>query len=155
MRARILVLTFWFCMAACAATAESVVRGSRQPAADPMDAVKKSIIEKALHLTPQQCEAFWPLYDAYQQRLRVILDRRFELTRYFTEKQDALSEEEARRVVDAYLDLETERLSLRRSAMASFGEVLPAQALFNFLQLEMKVESAFGQDFDGYLPDAR
>ena len=67
-----LLLTLLIGLSAVFASAEN---GSLSIDASPfaqMGSVKKQIIATALDLTPDQCEVFWPLYDAYQQELRLI-----------------------------------------------------------------------------------
>lgn len=146
-----LLLTLLIGLSAVFASAEN---GSLSIDASPfaqMGSVKKQIIATALDLTPDQCEVFWPLYDAYQQELRLIWTKRSRLPFLFAGEQESLSEESARGVMNAFLDLETERIALRQSALEKFSGVLPARAVLKYLQLEIKIESNFYADIVKYL----
>ena len=145
------LLTLLISLSAASVPAESGSLADDASAFAQMDSVKKQIIATALDLTPGQCEVFWPLYDAYQQELRLISARRSRLPLLFAGEQESLSEESARDVMNAFLDLETERIALWQSALEKFSEVLPARAVLKFLQLEIKIESNFYADIVKYL----
>ena len=145
------LLTLLISLSAASVPAESGSLADDASAFAQMDSVKKQIIATALDLTPGQCEVFWPLYDAYQQELRLIWTRRSRLPFLFAGEQESLSEESARGVMNAFLDLETERIALRQSALEKFSAVLPARAVLKFLQLEIQIESNSYADIVKYL----
>ncbi len=115
-------------------------------------AVWRRTIAKAMHLTPRQSETFWPLYDAYQHELRDISEQRALWLQDIAGRQDLFSEETAGLMIQDYLDMENQRVALKRSTLKKFGQVLPARAVLKFIQLEIQIESGYYEDLGTNVP---
>ncbi len=138
-----LLVTLFFCVITASAFAESDNLADDASTLAQMEIVKKQIIERALDLTPDQCDAFWPLYDAYQQEMRDLWGRQSRLSFAFTHQQEFISEDAVREMVAAYLRIENAQVALRRSTLRKFSQVMSASTLMRFLQVEKQIESDF------------
>jgi len=91
-------------------------------------AQKIAFITKKLELTPEEAEAFWPLYNEYQ-------DKEMELRPDF-ERPGRVSEERARQLLNQYFENEEKRLNLQKNYYNRFLNVLPARKVVRLHMVE-------------------
>ena len=103
------------------------------------EADRKMIVSKNLKLTKAESEAFWPVYNEYQEAIRKVNDKRVALIREFAAEFDALDDDGAEGLLKDYLDYQEEHVKTRRSYVRKFRKVLPARKAFRFYQIDGKL----------------
>jgi hypothetical protein len=115
----------------------------QERAFDLLDNQKRELIVKYMQLTVQESEAFWPIYNDYQQSFRRIAGRMIKLIKEFAKEHETLPDENARAMLDEYFLIEEEKLSIKKSYLNRFRTVLPPKKVLWYYQLENKIEIGF------------
>jgi ferritin len=102
-------------------------------------AERKMIISKNLDLTEAESEAFWPIYNEYEQAIRKVNDKRVALIREFAAGFDTVDDKQAEDLMKDYLSYQEEHVKTRRSYVKKFRKVLPARKTFRFYQIDGKL----------------
>ena len=115
----------------------SAQRGGARQNLQRVQAAKVGYITERVALTPEQAERFWPVYNRYQKELRTV--RRTNLDAARDRRQAAgseLSEAQSRQAIEASLEMQEERLALKRKYKDEFLRVISAQQLVELYQAE-------------------
>jgi hypothetical protein len=102
---------------------------------------KKLLIATNMELTESEANAFWPVYEAYQAELGKLRDRESNLIDEFAANLGTMSDDVAKNLLDDSLSIDSGYLTLRRSYLAKFREVLPDTKVARYYQLENKIEA--------------
>jgi len=113
---------------------------------------RKALIAINLTLNKDEAAAFWPVYDKYQQEISAIGDKIVALIEDYTTHFADLSNEKALQIVNDYLDLEAERVKVRRTYVPEFAKVLPGRTVARFYQLENKMDAVLRFDLASTIP---
>jgi len=113
---------------------------------------KRDYIEEKMHLTSEEKEKFWPVYDKYQEALR-DLDEDYVLFVWANmEDTIILSNDKAQTIIKEFLDIETKRIELIKTFAGQFGEVLPPRKLIRYLQLESRAKTFINSRVEKRIP---
>ena len=113
---------------------------------------KRDYIEEKMHLTSEEKEKFWPVYDKYQEALR-DLDEDYVLFVWANmEDTIILSNDKAQTIIKEFLDIETKRIELIKTFAGQFGEVLPPRKLIRYLQLESRAKTFINSRVEKKIP---
>ena len=104
---------------------------------------REETINAEMRMTPEQTEAFWPVYDEYRAELAVVQDRYVVLVvDYVADYYDyKLTNEDAERILDEYFEIENDILKIREKYVRKFKKILPAGSIMRLYQLENKIEA--------------
>ena len=99
---------------------------------------KKVIVTKYMELTDAEGQAFWPIYDNYQQDLQKLLERLGNLLqRYETAYRDkALTDAQSKQLLDEWIAIEQAETQHRATYAAKLLQALPAKKAARYLQIE-------------------
>jgi hypothetical protein len=122
---------------------------------DVIQTERKAIVAANLTLSDSEAEAFWPLYNKYQDDIREVNDRRGRLIEDFLSHYDAMTEEQARATIDEFLSIEKRRLDVKQSHAKKFRKVLGARTALRFFQIDNKLDSIVDYDLARAIPLAR
>ena len=100
---------------------------------------RKTVIAAQLTMTPDESALFWPLYDEYAAELKEVDDRLVQLVVDYARNFENLTDEMARTMLDDYLDIESDRLDVRKKYVRRFDDVLAPKKLARFVQVENKL----------------
>jgi hypothetical protein len=103
---------------------------------------RKIYIEKIMELTPQEKEAFWPLYTEYESGLSRIIVKRIELATNIVQNHGILSDAEAIAMLNQKLKIDVDELKYKLSYVAKFMQVLPGRKVARFYQAENRFDTA-------------
>lgn len=103
-------------------------RGGRGQNFQRIEAAKVGFITQRLNLTPEQAERFWPVYRRYQDEMRGLRKKAVANGRA-QRGTNTMSEAESRRAIEEKLDLQEDRLALKRKYKDQFLRVISAQQL--------------------------
>jgi len=103
---------------------------------------KRLYIEKMMELTPQEKQAFWPLYDEFESGLLKIRGELIELTTNFLKSQGFLSDAEAIALLNQKLRIDFDELKFKQTYVAKFMQALPGRKVARFYQAENRFDTA-------------
>jgi hypothetical protein len=102
---------------------------------------KKAFLATNLGLTDKEGAEFWPIYDRYQKELVEVQSRLYEVVQEGLAAGDALTDEDARDLVERYLAAEEDRAKVRRSYVEPLSKVVSGRKLARFIQIENKIDA--------------
>ncbi len=116
---------------------------------------RQAIVSKAMDLTEDEALAFWPAYRDYRLDMARLGDRLVRMMTEFSSSGAKLSDEQATRLLDEYLDIRAKEVSLRQKHVKSFRKLLPPAKVTRFFQLENKLDSVVSYELAQMIPLAR
>ena len=133
------VLTLTLCLAPITAIAQ--VNDSIELTREVLQTERKAIVAASMEMTEEQSKAFWPVYNDYRQDMRGVGDRLVKVITGYAENYKTLTDEQAKEMLDDYLEIQEQQLKVRKSYVKKFGKVLPAKKVTRFYQVEDKIEA--------------
>ncbi len=109
---------------------------SAQAPNERIEALKISYITRALDLTPEEAQQFWPLYNEYQDKLESIRKERRAATMDKWRKDQNMSDAEIVEALDKYLDYNQKELDLQKEYIEKFKQVLPVKKVAQLIVAE-------------------
>lgn len=97
------------------------------------------IIADNLTLTDEQTEIFLPMLDSYIADQNKVVDMRIKITEEYMMNYYALDDSTARNLLNKALEIEQERLNIRREYMGKMLEKLPPVVVGKFFQLDVRI----------------
>ena len=91
----------------------------RTKAMEKIEAQKVAFFTKQLDLSPEESQAFWPVYNKYQEQFRSLREGRRPIR-----KKDGISDEEARELINKFFVTEEKELQLKRQMYADLDGIL-------------------------------
>lgn len=107
-------------------------RGGDKPTptgAERVQALKVAFITKALNLTPEEAEKFWPIYNEYSDKRDVVRKQLQENRKKVKEQSETLTPEELIKLADEEMTLRQQDLDLQKEMHEKLKKVLPAKKL--------------------------
>jgi hypothetical protein len=102
---------------------------------------RKSIVDDAMLLTPQESTAFWPVYNKYRAEATQINDKLVKVVTDYAAQRDSLTDAQAGKLINDYLAFEQDLLNLRKKYLKEFGAALPMTKVARFYQIENKLDA--------------
>ena len=111
--------------------------------ADIMLEQEQTIIAEQIQFADAEAQRFWPIFEAYQADSRKLLLKMITLLQRFHAQPAPRSGEWSRAAINDIIDIETEKLSLRKTYVNKLGEVLPPEKLLNLMIVGGTIEVGF------------
>ena len=102
---------------------------------------KKLFIAENMNLTESEAKLFWPVYENYQKDLGKLVDKTVKLIDNYATNYETMTERTAKNLINGYLAIEGERVTLMKSFLPKFRKVLPAKKVARYYQLENKINA--------------
>ena len=108
-----------------------------------VQAGREQLIRYELSLTDEESELFWPIYAAYTNDTKALMDRYTVMITDYVRRYDRgdLSDEYASELIETFFGIKQELLDIKKNYLPQFREVLPALKVAQFYQLENKIEA--------------
>ena len=158
MKARIRIYPFFIVLVAML-TVFIVSPMAQEKPADNMQLVrekiktdKKLFIAQNMNLTESEAKVFWPVYENYQKDLGTLVDKTVKLIDNYATNYQTMTEEAAKELIDGYLAIEGERVTLMKSFLPKFRKVLPEQKVARYYQLENKIDAVVNYGLARQIP---
>ena len=116
---------------------------------------RKAVVAKNMELTEAESEAFWPVYNEYEQAMRKVNDKRIELIRKLAAEYQTLTDEQAEALLQQSFDFQNERVKVRRNFRKKFGKVLAGKRVARFYQIDSKIDAIIDFDIARTIPLVR
>ena len=113
---------------------------------------KRAVYAKNLGLDDAESRAFWPVYDQYEAKAKVLDDRFLALVNDFVAKYQSLSEEDAAAMLKEKMAIEKQRMALKQKYTRQVAKVLPPKKALRYAQLETRIENMVRRDVYGLIP---
>jgi hypothetical protein len=113
-----------------------------QAARADIQADRTKVVAANLQLTEAESAKFWPVYNEYRGKVNKLDDRSLAMLQDYANNYENLSDEKAKELIKTSLDLEKQRLDLRRSYLGKFEKVLPWKKVARYYQIERKLDTA-------------
>lgn len=117
-----------------------------------VDKQKRVIVAGSLPLSDEEADAFWPLFDAFQEELKRIDRRSDRLIGEYSAEYSTLAGPRARAMIDEALRIEEDRVKLKRRWLKRMESVLPPRLLARYFQLESKFQAVVAADLARQIP---
>ena len=158
MKARIRIYPFFIVLVAML-TVFIVPSMAQEKPADNMQLVrekiqtdKKLFIAQNVNLTESEAKVFWPVYEDYQKELDKLVDKTVKLIDNYAANYQTMTEEAAKEMINGYLAIETERVTLMKSFLPKFRKVLPEKKVARYYQLENKINAVVKYELAKLIP---
>ncbi len=102
---------------------------------------RKAVIAANLSLSDKE-QAFWPVYNAYREAMRKVIDQRIAIIGEYLHavEQPITDERQAARLLDRYLRVLAGRIDIKKRFRSQFMKVLPATKVLRFYQLDNRFD---------------
>jgi hypothetical protein len=102
---------------------------------------RKTIVDHAMLLTPQESTAFWPVYNKYREEVTRVNDQLVKVVTDYAAERDTLTDAQANKLITDYLAFEQNLLDLRKKYLKQFTAVIPMTKAARFYQIENKLDA--------------
>jgi len=83
-----------------------------------IESIKIAYLTEKLNLSTEEAQRFWPVYNSYQQELRVLLIKRNKQRKSLSSQSEPVTDE---------LEIDSDILQLRKRYRLKFQDVLPKE----------------------------
>ena len=123
-----------------AAQAQSTYDDTQQLIAQ-IQADKRAVVLKAMALDDAQLAAFTPIYDAYQAKRKVLMQRGVDLVYAYASNYGSMTDDAAKKLLKDWFALVDDENELVQGTAKKMGKVLPASKVVRFVQIENKLNT--------------
>ena len=113
---------------------------------------RKALVAVNLKMTDEEAAKFWPVYDSYQKEMNALGDRLVALLGDYGKNFKDMSDDKAMKILDEYLNIEAERVKVRRAYVEQFAKVLPGRKVGRFYQIENKMDAVIRYEMAKTIP---
>ena len=100
-------------------------------------ALKTAYITEQLSLTPSEAEKFWPVYNSFDERYHDLRHQKHEdIYKKLNLGIEKLSDEEANKLIDQYIAIETLQLELHKQKITALRKVLTPKKIVGLRKAE-------------------
>jgi hypothetical protein len=128
--------------------------GAQAARAD-LQAERTKLVAANLQLTDAEAGKFWPLYEEYRGKQNRLDDRAIALVEDFANHYDNLSDDKAKELIQRQLEIEKDRLKLRRDYFGKFEKVIPPKKVARYYQIERKMDATIAFEAAKAIPLAQ
>jgi hypothetical protein len=105
-------------------------------------AARKTLIRSNLPLTESEAQAFWPVYEAYEEQIAKLGERRSSFMGKLGEDFDAVvTKERAAQIIHDTLDQQQNRNKITAQYFKQLEQVLPGNKLLRYFQIEYQLRA--------------
>lgn len=131
---------------------EAVSKALIQATRTQINAERQQAITLSLPLSPTESDAFWPLYREYHGKIDLLNDRFYALVMEYAKAYPDVADEQAKKFIKAYNDIDEDRIELREKYAKKFLKVIPATKVARYLQIEHRLDILEALDASSQIP---
>lgn len=113
---------------------------------------RKALVAVNLKMTDDEAAKFWPVYDSYQKEMNALGDRLVALLGDYGKSFHDMTDDKAMKILDEYLNIEAERVKVKRSYVEQFAKALPGRKVGRFYQIENKMDAVIRYEMAKTIP---
>ena len=103
---------------------------------DLINAQKIAFITKNLELTPEEAQAFWPVFNEFQKKAEELLSEKRTYMKKVKLDSEGLSEKESEELSDKIIEIDLSEAKLRKDYHVKFKKVLPKVKVLKLYKTE-------------------
>jgi hypothetical protein len=134
------------------ASAQDKPADNMQIVREKIRADKKLFVVENMQLTEAEAQAFWPVYERYQDELFLLRARTMKLINDYAEAYEKMTNDTAKKLLDEYMTIETLGLKLRQAYLPEFRNVLSEVKVVRYYQIENKINAALMYELGANIP---
>ena len=104
-----------------------------------LQAVAADVMAKGLTLTAEQAAKFWPMFEAFQNEQKAIIDEQLQSLMKYDKTYKNLTDADALAYANSLLQRDQKIHNLRVKYLAKFQEVVPARIAARAIQLDRRL----------------
>jgi hypothetical protein len=116
---------------------------------------RQALVTRAMDLTPDEMQRFWPVYVEYRLDTLKVGDRIVLLITTYADNYENLTDAAADELLTEFISIEEQRAQLKAQYLPKFKEVLPARKVVRFYQIENKLDNIALAELAKTIPLAR
>ncbi len=120
-----------------------------------INAERQALVTKAMDLTPDEMQGFWPLYRQYRLEATKVGDRIVALITTYADNYENLTDGVADKLLTEFVSIEKERARLKEKYLPRFKKVLSPKKVARFYQIENKLDIVILAEMVENIPLAR
>jgi len=129
--------------------------GPRGEQKEKIEELKIAFITKELDLSPDEAQAFWPVYNEMEDKLRAERKKRRKLGRQLQNNFESFSDKELFDKTNEILDSEIKEAQLKKEYTKKIADVLGFKKATKLLSLEQRFKRELLEQLKGPGPDDR
>lgn len=128
MKKILIIITLLICTSAIA----------QRPNHEKIKAYKTAHITQALELTSSEAEKFWPIYNEFESKMKVLRDENRDEVHEVIKENDinSLSDKEANKILEKILTIRTKELENRKKLFKDLRDVLSPKKILKLERAE-------------------
>lgn len=119
-----------------------------------LEAKKKIHISKELKLSADESDKFWAVYATYERDLAAQNKASFDLIRRYSQgyENNTITDKEANEMLQSFFNIEENKINIKKSYIPQYQTALPEKKVFQFYQIDNKVDTIIKCDVAKRLP---
>jgi hypothetical protein len=113
---------------------------------------KSQVIGQVMQLDTDQATVFWPIYKEFEAEFAKNGDQVVDLVKKYVNNYDSMTDEIADQLAMQLLDIEQQRVALKRKYYQRFKAALDSVTAARFLQVENQIEKIADLQIASQLP---
>ena len=115
-------------------------------------AQKVAVIAEVMSLTEDEAVKFWPMYQQYQAEIAKFTDRKLVGVKDYVDNFQKMTDAKAKEITDLSLQLESDRVAVKKKHIEKMRQSLPAKTVARFLQVENQIQFLMDLQISSSLP---
>jgi hypothetical protein len=117
-----------------------------------LKASKRTLIKEPMQLDEQQSAAFWPIYNQYDVEQTKLGDQKLAVMQDYAHDFVTMNDEKADQLAHRVMEIDDQRLALRKKYYDILKKVLPVVLVVRFFQLENQIQLVVDLQIASNLP---
>jgi hypothetical protein len=113
---------------------------------------KRTLIKESMQLDEKQSADFWPLYNQYDVEQTNLGDQKLALVQAYAHDFLHMTDAKADQLAHRAMDIDDQRMALRKKYYDLFKKVLPTVLVVRFFQLENQIQMIVDLQIAANLP---
>ena len=113
---------------------------------------KMTIVTKAMQLTEEQSEKFWPVYKEYETDMVKLNDERVNIIKEYAANYDSMTDEVAKNLIDRSFKLREARNKTLKKYVSKMSKAVDIKTAARWAQVEAALGSAIDLQIASELP---
>jgi len=115
-------------------------------------AQRQEITQKLMELTPEESEAFWPVYREYQGEKDKLGDQRVTMIETYLKNSATMTDEQADDLLKNWFKLREQQLGLQKKYVGKFHKVLPTVKVARLYQIDNALDAVISANLQANMP---
>lgn len=113
---------------------------------------KKAIVADAMTFSDAESQAFWPLYNEYNEKMYAQNTQIYDMIVDYATNYETMSDEKAIELWTKREKITAELLSLEKEYFKKFQKILPGKTVVKYFQVENKISMIINAELADLIP---